>query len=589
MKLDPASPYYQQVYILVRALLTAYEIDHNVWSIGFNDLSVLRGKLDQMNLTSGRTITEEAYQRAAWLDSLLVRNEDIKGGKDNGQILSALEGKLKTTLYEDQLPAVAFAVNAERCGVFDEMGSGKSLEALASLAALGTKVRKTLLICPYTVQMGFMREIEKHTYFKAIQVPTGRAKALAFIKENRDTDWDILLIHPENLIGGKKGQVYGDTTKLLLKMPWDMILIDEYHQYKNIEAKRTKCTLALLSETRNRDGKWPRCILLTGTPVSESPMNAYSVLKVLSRDRLPHITKFENHFVIKQDIDYGEKGTHAKVVGHKNLDELKSTIEAVSIRRTKAEMKGFPDRVSLIRDVQLSGKQLALYRTICGEIVADLPKSSVVNLESFLSDTTKGLRLRQVLNHPNLLDEEGESAKYKEIDSILDELLADPEQKVILWTEFRKGVDNLFNRYHKQCGVVKLYGGVTNEQLEQVAFEFEHSNELRIAAAIPAKAGTGLDFLARARTAVYVERPYSFTLMKQSIDRIHRRVGSGNLSKLDRIRAQPATSLFLDVIGSIDELVREQQIGKQEMVDALTTSDERLVKLGKADLLRYLR
>jgi SNF2 family DNA or RNA helicase len=589
VQLDPASPYFDRAYILVRSLLTAYEIDQNVWTIGFHDLTVLREKLDQMGLIEGRTISEEAYQRISWLHSLIVRNDNIKTGVNNEQVRAALDGKLKTPLYEDQLPAVSFAMTVERCGIFDEMGSGKSLESLAAVVALGDKVRRTLLICPYTVQMAFMREIKKHTHLKAVQIPTGRKKALQLIKELKDQDWDVMLVHPENLIAGGRGGVYGDITKLLKTMPWDLILIDEFHMFKNLQAKRTKCVISLLTESRSREGKWPRCILLTGTPVSESPMNAYAVLKVLSRDYLPHISKFEHHFVVKKNIDYGSKGTHPKVVGYKNLDELKSMIEAVSIRRTKAEMVGFPDRVSLVRDVQLSGKQLALYRTICGEIAAELPKSSVINLMKFLSGTTTVLRLRQVMNHPNLLDEEGDSAKYKEIDLLLEEVLEDPEQKVILWTEFRKAVDNLYSRYNSKYGAVKIYGGITNEQLEDLAFQFEHEEKPRVAVAIPAKAGTGLDFLARARTAIYVDRPYSFTLYKQSIDRIHRRIGTGAQSKLDRIRAQPATLLFLDVVGSVDELVRDKLIGKQDLADALTTSDAQLLEMGKADLLRYLK
>lgn len=590
MRLDPNSPYYESAYILVRSALTAYEIEENTWALSFHDLNVLKAKLDQVGLVEGRTMTEEAYEWVSYLTSLLVRNANIKRGVNSEQIRGALEGKLKYTPYVDQLPAISFAVNNRRAGIFDEMGVGKTLEALSALVVLGPGIRRTLVICPYTAQISFKREVEKHTHLKAIQVPSGRKRALQFIQDHRDTEWDLMLVHPENLIGGGgRGNVYGDITKVLRSMPWDLFIIDEFHMYKNLTAKRTKCVLSILNEAQDREGKPPRAILLTGTPVSESPLNAYVALKVLTRDYLPHISKFEHHFVVKQSINYGSKGTHDKVVGYRNLDELKTMIEAVSIRRTKADMTGFPDRVAMIRDVELTGKQLALYRTICGEIVAGLPRSTMINLMRFLSDTTTVLRLRQVMNHPNLLDEAGDSAKYLEIDNLLEEILADPEQKVILWTEFRKAVDNLYERYNPLYGACKLYGGVTNEQLEQIAFDFENRDVPRVAVAIPAKAGTGLDFLARARTAIYVERPYSFTLYKQSIDRIHRRITSGKMSYLDAIRAKPASMIFLDVMGSVDELIRDRLFGKQDLADALTTSDERLIEMGREDLLKYLQ
>ncbi|MCJ7713818.1 hypothetical protein MUO66_05105, partial [Candidatus Bathyarchaeota archaeon] len=120
--------------------------------------------------------------------------------------------------------------------------------------------------------------------------------------------------------------------------------------------------------------------------------------------------------------------------------------------------------------------------------------------------------------------------------------------------------------------------------------KFEDSDSPRIAACIPAKAGTGVDWLARARTAIYIDRPYSFNLYKQSIDRIHRRVKTeGTLSTLDAIRSQPATVIFLDVPDSLDVLVRESLEQKEDVADAVTIATNKLVSLGRKDLLRYLR
>jgi len=143
-------------------------------------------------------------------------------------------------------------------------------------------------------------------------------------------------------------------------------------------------------------------------------LNAYVILKILNYGSLPHISRFENYFCIKKMVDYGARGVHPKIVGYKNLDELKARLERVSIRRTKDEMRGFPDRSFIIRDVELSGKQLALYRTICGEIVKELSSKSITNIFQYLTESTKVLRLRQIMNSPELLNEEGDSAKYEE-------------------------------------------------------------------------------------------------------------------------------------------------------------------------------
>lgn len=478
-----------------------------------------------------------------------------------------------------------------------------TIQALGSVLSLGPKVRKTLIICPKSVMLGFGREINKHTDLEYISIPPGRKVSLEFLQKNKTGNWDILLVHPENLISSSKQSIYGDVTKLLKTIKFDMVIVDEWHMYKNDDAKRSKCVLSLLSEIRDREGKPPRAILMTGTPVSESPMNAYVTLKVLSNEHLPNIARFETYFTHKEKKVMtlkpkkgvnGKKGKRSrqisfdKVVGYKNLGELKSRLESVSIRRTKEDMIGFPDKTTIIRDVILSGNQAKLHKAVCNEIIADLPSKSKINLAKFFADSAKTVRLRQLLNHPKFIDEDCESAKYLELDSILEEVMSDPEQKVIIWSEYRKAIDLIYDRWNAKYGVVKIRGGV--EINDELANTFEYDPKVRIAAAIPAKAGTGTDFLARARTAIYIDRPYSYTQYKQSLDRIHRRVKTvGELTWLDKMRSQPATLIFLDVVGSLDELVRMKLEGKGDIADALTVDNNKLKEIGRSELLRYLR
>jgi len=586
-QLDMRHPAYTNLCLIIQSLLSARAIDDCTWSISYNDLQRLRRALDYSGLVEGRNVTEDAFQFVSWIHSQRERNDQIKKGVNNEHIRAILNPRLKVTPYEDQYTGVAYAVNNRRVGIFDDMGCGKSLEALSSVVFLGSAIRKTLLVSPYTVQIGFAREIAEHTNLKGLPVPSGRQQALEFIKSNMHTSWDIMMTHPENIIGTKNSSVGGEILNLIMSMTWDMIIIDEFHMYKNLDAKRTQCILSLLNDTRDRAGKRPRAIVMTGTPISESPMNAYVVLKVLSYDYIPHITRFEDHFVVKQEVSYGEKGKHLKVTGYKNLDELKELLEAVSIRRSKEDMVGFPDRVFMIRDVVLEGRQLKLYQALCGEVIRDLPQDSQINMEQLFS-SNRMLRLRQLMNHPSILDEKGDSAKYQGCDALLEEILADPEAKVVLWTEFRPAVDLLYERYNDLYGAVKIYGGVDNVALLRIKQEFEESERPRVAVCIPAKAGTGVDFLARARTAIYLDRPHSFTHLKQSLDRIHRRVAAEKKTRLDFIRSKPATVIFLDVVNSIDVLIRENSIRKQNLVDAVTVSDEKLIRLGRSDILRYL-
>lgn len=592
--LDPHHEHYRRVYIVVQYLLSSFEFEKNKWYLSYDDVGFLRKKLDMLGLAEGRTVSPSAFKRLDWMHSVHQQNVDIKSGSYNSYTLRYLSGKLKTDLYSDQVTAVSFLINNRRCGLFDSMGSGKTISVLASVVAQ-PNIKKTLVVCPKGVLLGFEREIKLHTFLKSIVVPSGRVTALNFVRDYREGDWDIMLVHPENLITSGTKNSYSDIYKLLESMTWDMIIIDEFHMYKNVTAKRTKCVMGLLSNARDHEDKRPRAVAMTGTPVSESPINAFVLLKVFGVGRLLHINRFENYYCIKKEKTLTlrskktgklEDRTFLKVVGFKNLEELKTRMERISIRRDKSDMLGFPDQTFMTRDVYLKGKQLSMYKFILSQVIKDLPESTIMNLHRFLSGHHV-LRLRQLSNHPLILDEEGESAKYDEIDLILEELFSDPEQKVVIWTEYRKAVELLEKRYKEKYGAIKLYGGV--DVTHELVDKFEKDDSCRVLVSIPAKAGTGTDFLARARTAIYVDRPYSYTLYKQSLDRIHRRVKSGNLSRLDVIRAQPANVIFLDVIASVDALVRDRLMQKGDMVDALVTSNSKLLEIGRADLLKYLK
>jgi SNF2 family DNA or RNA helicase len=539
-----------------------------------------------LGLVEGRTIENEAYDWVEYLDSLYAKNDNLKKGVANPETWKLLNGKLKTLPYEDQITAISYIIHNRRVGVFDTMGIGKTIQVLAATVAR-PEIAKTLVVCPKSVMMGFEREIQKHTYATSVSVPTGRKLALEFIKGVKGSNWNFMLIHPENLISTTTYD--NEITKLLKTLVWDQVIVDEFHMYKNWTARRSKCVAAIINGSRASDGKAPRVVLMTGTPVSENPASAYMVLRLLGRDQMPHPSRFENHFCVKKKIKVGKNIQVDKIVGFKNLNELKTMIERVSIRRTKADVRGFPDQTFMIRDILLSGRQHDLYRALCGQIIKELPTQSLINVHSFLESNTKVLRLRQVMNSPALLGENGDSAKYVELDSILEELLSDPEQKVVLWTEWRAAVDLLYDRYNALYGAAKIYGGVSNQELESIRDDFETKDRPRVIVSIPAKGGVGLDFLARARTAIYLDRPRSFILYNQSLDRICRRIPpTANMSSLDVIRSRPATLMFLDVVGSVDEMIREELYGKVNFVDAVTISDETLVELGKQDLLRYL-
>ncbi len=256
------------------------------------------------------------------------------------------------------------------------------------------------------------------------------------------------------------------------------------------------------------------------------------------------------------------------------------------IRRLKSDIRGMPEKVEMFRYVELSGPQKKLYDDIRKGLYDALVQEPENKLTIAFA-MTKVMRLRQALNHPQLVGKEGDSAKHEAVEEILEEVLADPMAKVVIWTEFRESVDLLFKRFHPKYGAIKLVGGTSQEQLTKWSQTWDVMPE-RVALGLPVFGGTGVDFLSRCRTAIYVEPPWSTVLFRQSMDRIHRRVGEVK-TEMDRIKSSPATLIFLQAQKTIDDLVYAALGRKGNMVDALLLDEEQLVSLGKKDLLACLK
>ncbi len=457
------------------------------------------------------------------------------------------------------------------------MGTGKSFQSLATIAATLQDNDKALVVAPKSVLMDFEGEVYNHTYLNPFVIPAGRKKAIQALKDSNHS-WDILMVHPENIIG-TKDSLKSEVAEELLRMPFKAILIDEFHQYKNPEAKRSQVLFELVRRLRTKDGKYPRIHPMTGTLVSENPANAYFALQIAGKGNLPSQVKFEKYFTIKKEIPIKREDPRTgrtytlnveKVVGYKNLDVLKQRLDRCSIRRRKEDLKGFPQKTVQTRSVVLSGKQATLYKDLKKDIksLVDKIKDPKEKIR-FFSENSKGIRLVQLLHHPELIGESGTSAKYEAIDGILEEVLSDPEQKIVLWTNYRDGVDLIYDTWNKKYGVLKLYGGV--EVTEDLKQEFLYGSKQRIVAAIPQKAGTGVDFLARARTSVFVDYVRSLLLQNQTVDRLHRRVKTeGELSWLDEMRSKPCTIIFLEAKDTYDEDIRESLKSKQSMSKSST-------------------
>lgn len=142
----------------------------------------------------------------------------------------------------------------------------------------------------------------------------------------------------------------------LLKRKWDLILPDEAHAAKNFDAKRTQALYGTLMEgvvlnkanslAKATETMWP----LTGTPLPNSPADAYPMLRALFPKRLTsafgptNVTAFSAFMKrycktrpMKVGHGYFAKWIDVFVEGI-NLDELNARIAGIFLQRTQQDV-----------------------------------------------------------------------------------------------------------------------------------------------------------------------------------------------------------------------------------------------------------
>lgn len=332
----------------------------------------------------------------------------------------------------------------------------------------------------------------------------------------------------------------------------------------------------------------PRVIEATGTPVSESPATAYTALMVLNPALVPNLKRFGQYFEVREHRarvqGNGQKVHFSKVVRYKNLDYLRTLLDRHMIRRLKTEVRGMPQVVEEQRIVHMSDKHLASYDKIRRAVVEEL-RSEKVRL-TLNNAMVRSLRLRQFLEHPKLLGFDNlEGPKFAELDQLVEVVLSNPSAKMVVWANF---VDTLYALQSRYAGykAAILCGDTPQDAVARLGASFD-TDDCRIVIATPRKAGTGIDFLSRARTSVYLSCTYSYIDHRQSMNRVVRRTSEDPQTEVERIKASPATIIYLHAPGSVDDLVAMALERKRELAEMATPSSSELLVTGSevADLL----
>lgn len=293
-----------------------------------------------------------------------------------------------------------------------------------------------------------------------------------------------------------------------------LLAVDESTTIKNPKAKRTKSLVRLGAAAKYRR-------ILTGSPVTKSPLDLYSQCGFMDKQLLGHDSyySFQGRYAITRTQRMGSH-SFQQVIGYRNLQELSDKLHTFSYRVTKEDALDLPAKIYTTRQVSLTPEQIEYYTSIKSAAIALLDGGDLVTAPAAM---TQLLRLQQILCG-HIVTDDGELVEVptRRMDA-LNDCISEMDGKVIIWSRFRhdiKKIEANLKKIHGPSSTVSYFGD-TSEEDRLAAIESFQNGGARFFVANPQTAGFGLTLTA-ATNVIYYANDFNLETRAQSEDRAHR-------------------------------------------------------------------
>jgi len=444
--------------------------------------------------------------------------------------------KFKTEPYAHQIKALEKSWAQETYGLFMEMGTGKSKVLVDNIAMLYDRgaIKGALIVAPKGVyknwhDIEFPVHLPDHVeHTKVLWEPNITKKKQWELDTLFDDKGDLkILIMNVEAFSTQKGLDFAHSF-LNIFLGRALIGIDESTTIKNPTAKRTKNILKLADLAKYRR-------ILTGSPVTKSPLDLFSQCKFLDPFHLGYDSYYAYRSRYAHMLDRNFGGRRVQIVGsYRRLDELAAKLEKFSYRVLKEDCLDLPAKVFTKRLVELTDEQKKVY--------AQMKQMALAMLDGKIMSTvnvmTQLMRLHQVTcGHFKADDKTITHLKNNRLDSLM-QLLEETDGKVIIWANYVEDIKIIVESLKKAYGddsTVEYHGSVDSTLRQDNIAQFQQKNSpTRYFVGNPQTGGYGITLTA-ANTVVYYSNSYDLEKRLQSEDRAHRIGQTGSVTYVDLI------------------------------------------------------
>lgn len=502
-----------------------WDVKKRVWSVPpvFMVVEVADRYGFSISDTLRKTLLTSAKREAELLEKSASTDAEVE--------IATLQG----TLMPYQKAGVVYASSVGRCLIADQMGLGKTVEAIATLEL--RDAFPAVIVCPASLKENWRREINKWLPHRSVNIVSGKSDIV-----NCDVNvvnYDILykFVEPIQHLG-----VNG-------------VVLDESHYVKTSSSKRTKAAKEIATSV----SKSGIVLLLSGTPVTNRPSELVSQLEIMGM-----LGRFGGKWAfLKRYAGAHHNGFGWDTSGASNLGELNTKLrQNCYIRRTKDEvLKELPDKSRNIVHLEPGGKGYREYVSAEDDLVLFLREHGYK-----AKDSSEHLARTQVLKR---------LAAWSKMDAVeewIDSFLESCDRKLVVFAHNVDVVDHLAEKY----GNLRISGRDNLDERQAAVDAFQADPKARVIVLNLQAGGVGITLTAGS-DVVFVQMGWTPAEHDQAEDRCHR-IGQKN----------NVQAWYLLASGTIDEDIYDLVDAKRAVVDAVTEGDEIAQESLIKDLMKRL-
>jgi len=446
-----------------------------------------------------------------------------------------------TQLYQHQIEGINRGRRGN-CALFWDCGVGKTIVALNIIKHYKAKgVGPALVVCPLSIiEAAWITDCKKFTPCLTIvslwdKSPDKRKRKL--IEQH-----DIYVCNYET---------FKSLYPLLTQKNFGCMIVDESSKMKNPKSQITRALLSFAGIVFRKspykaDVVIPHRYVLSGTPAPNNEGEYWAQIKFVTG---PGCEVLHDNFYAFRSMFFnceplGLTGQRVYTFRPEMRDYLLKSIQPVTDIVRKCDALDLPEQVHQVRQIQLSGPESSAYKTMEKDLILQFADETILSTNALV----EVMKLRQLTSgfvYGEETHQTGKS-KLKELIALLDEI---GDNQVIIWANFREEIKML--RKELDARLIDQEGPFARSaealwsdtpDRDDVIKAFQ-DGDIKYLIANPASAAHGLTFT-NCKYAVYYSLNYSYEMLKQSQDRIHR-IG----------QEHSTTYYYLLAQGTIDEVI----------------------------------